>query len=253
MVSQPSLPPAQGRPIIGIPTDHAETGSLSLASSYCQAVSQAGGLPVLIPALDEASLVGPWLQLLDGLLLAGGADIDPCHFGEDPLPRLGRITPERDSIELALARAALQAGLPVLGICRGLQVICVAAGGTLLQDIRSQVPGALKHRQQAPAWYGSHEVILEPGTRLAGWLREPAVRVNSFHHQAVDLVPPGFIAAATAPDGIIEAIEGQPGSVLKEGAFALGVQWHPEAMLAAQPAFGQIFAGFVAAAAENIG
>lgn len=237
--------PGGYRPVIGIPTDHNVDRQLTLPAAYAAVVAQAGGVPLLIPALAEPELTAHWLELVDGLLLAGGADVDPNHYGEDPLPRLGRITPERDLAELALARGALAAGLPILGICRGLQVLCVAAGGTLLQDIPSQVPGALKHRQQAPLWYGTHDVIIEAGTRLARFLGDGPLRVNSFHHQAVDLLPPGFRAVATAPDGIIEGME------KGDGPFALGVQWHPEAMIEGQPRFMALFSGFVDAAAAK--
>lgn len=233
------------RPVIGIPTDHTAEGQLTLPAAYAAVVAEAGGLPVLIPALAEPELTACWLERVDGLLLAGGADVDPNHYGEDPLPRLGRITPERDGAELALVRDALAAGMPILGICRGLQVLCVAAGGTLLQDIPSQVPGALKHRQQAPPWYGTHDVAVEAGTLLARLLGEGPLRVNSFHHQAVDLVPPGFQAAAAAPDGVVEAVE------KGDGSFILGVQWHPETMAAYQPRFMALFAGLVEAAAAK--
>lgn len=233
------------RPVIGIPTDHNADGVLTVPAVYADVVCAVGGLPLLLPALSDPALATGWQPLLDGLLLAGGADLDPYHFGQDPLPNLGRIAPTRDIVELALCRAALAAGTPILGICRGLQVLCVAAGGTLLQDIPTQVMGAVKHRQLAPRWYGSHDIDIEPGTRLAALWGDGPHRVNSFHHQAVDLVPSDFRVAATAPDGVIEALEHLG------GAYALGVQWHPEEMVAVTPNAIKLFEDFVAAAAVS--
>lgn len=252
--------PGGGRPACGGVGPEAARG-LCLDAGYARAIEAAGGIPAVLPPQDPAG-AGDALARLDGLLLSGGPDLDPLHFGEEPLPETGRIDPGRDVWELALAHAALRADVPVLGICRGGQVINVAAGGGLYQDIARQVKGGLKHVQDAPRWYPTHSVTVQPGSRLAALLAAPAgefpagaarggppggvsaplrIRVNSFHHQAVWEVAPGFIACARAPDGVVEGIE-RPGA-----AFALGVQWHPEAMWERDACSFALFRGLVAA------
>lgn len=213
-----------------------------LGRHYVRAVETAGGLPVALPALVREGGVEGLLGVLDGLLLAGGGDLDPFYFGEEPLPVTGEIAPERDRFELALARGALRLGLPVLGICRGLQVLNVAAGGTLYQDLAQAVPRPLKHYQQAPRWYATHGFTVAGGSRLAGIMGAGYRRVNSFHHQAVARVAPGFRATAWAPDGVVEAVEATgPG-------FALGVQFHPEGMAEQDAGCLALFAALVEAA-----
>jgi len=218
---------------------------VQVPAGYAAAVEAAGGIPVILPVLapEKAPEV---LEHLQGLLLSGGVDLDPSHYGEDPLPGLGKVTPERDAFELALARRALAAGVPVLGICRGVQVLNVAAGGTLFQDLGSQLEKVLKHRQEAPRWHESHAVRLDPSSRMAAILGVTEARVNSFHHQAVRVVAPGLRAVAWAPDGVIEAVE----SV--DGGFALGVQWHPEEMWDRYPLHLKPFSALVEAARARL-
>lgn len=201
---------------------------------------------MLLPFVANAAEAAALLERMDGLLLSGGGDVDPRHFGEDPHPRLGTIEPERDTSEMLLARAALDRQLPVLAICRGEQVLAVSVGGTLWQDISSQVPQAIKHAQQAPRWYPTHAVQVAPGSRLAGILGAGAVRVNSYHHQAVKALPPGWQVTATAPDGLIEAFEAEQG-------FALAVQWHPENFAPQGGEFDALFRAHVEAAAAYRG
>lgn len=237
------------RPLIGI------TAGNSLDDGYARAVEAAGGIPAVLSLQDPAG-AGDALARLDGLILGGGPDLDPFHFGEEPLPETGRIDPERDAWELVLARVALVAEVPVLGICRGIQVLNVAAGGSLYQDIGRQVRGALKHNQDAPRWYPTHGVAVQPGSRLAATLAAtlaaPAgagplfIRVNSFHHQAVWELAPGFVASARAPDGVVEGIE-RPGAT-----FALGVQWHPEAMWQREARALALFRGLVEASRGRV-
>lgn len=210
----------------------------ALPMAYVVCVEMAGGMPVIL-APSGGVPPGEWVARLDGLLLTGGVDLDPATYGEEPLPALGRIDAERDAFELALTRAALAADLPLLAICRGMQVLNVAAGGSLVQDIPGQVKGALKHAQDAPRWHASHNVSLVPGSKTAAMLGTTHLRVNSFHHQAVKDVARGFVAAAEADDGIIEAIESQ------NHAFAVGVQWHPEELCARDPVFLGLFRGLV--------
>jgi len=210
------------KPVIGITCsqDLAEDRTY-LTETYLRAVEAAGGLAVLLPPLEGCA--HRYCRLVDGLVLSGGVDLDPFWFGEEPLPGMGKICPARDAMEVALVREALAHDKPLLAICRGMQVLNVAAGGSIYQDLRGQVPNLLKHMQEAPRWYPTHGTDVLAGSRLAGALGS-GTRVNSFHHQAVKVIAPGFRATAWAPDGVVEAIE-------SEGhRFVMGVQWHPEDM-----------------------
>ena len=229
------------RPVIGITPNYVrETGLYTLNRDYAGAVITAGGCPVLLfPSAEPCALP----DFLDAILLSGGGDIDPLLFGEDPLRQSGEISPLRDSFELPLCRLALEAGLPVFGICRGMQVMNIAAGGGIYQDIAAQTGSTLKHSQQAPRPHGTHSVMPEENSLLAALWGRKCVTVNSFHHQAVARLGEGFAAAAHSPDGIIEAIERQG------GAFALGVQWHPEAMKTEEQSL--LFSAFVQAAGRQ--
>lgn len=213
-------------PVIGVTCGSGgEKEQISLDMDYTRAISGAGGLPLVIPPDLPGEALAALLETLDGLLLSGGPDVDPVHFGEEPLPAMGRIDPERDRVELALARLALEAGMPILGICRGAQVLNIAAGGDIFQDLPSQVEGVLKHVQPpTPMTHATHSIRVEAGSRLAAITGQQAFRVNSWHHQAVRRAAPGFAVSAIAPDGVIEAIE-KPGAT-----FVLGLQFHPESM-----------------------
>lgn len=196
----------------------------SKPADYETSVTRAGAaLRWLDPAMGDAAAA---LDGLDALVLTGGGDVDPRHYGETPHSAFSAAEPGRDEFELALARAAMERGLPLLAICRGVQVLNVAAGGSLVQDIPSEVPGALDHQVGATPSTIAHEVWVTSGSTLATLMADrlegDALLVNSRHHQSVKTVAPGFIASATAPDGVIEAIE-RP-----DLAFCLGVQWHPE-------------------------
>lgn len=231
-------------PIIGITCGHEWTDGRDryfAPTAVIRAVAAAGGVPLLIPnAFDRQKLVAA-LDAVDGLVLPGGVDVDPQLYGEEPALGMGDFDPDWDGVDVAAAGLALQRDLPVLGICRGMQALNVAAGGTLYQDIPTQVPAALKHQQKGPRWAASHGVALAADSRLAGALGATHLRVNSYHHQAVKDVAPGFRAVAKAPDGVIEAIEGAA------HRYALGVQWHPELMLEREPLFAALFSDFVAA------
>jgi putative glutamine amidotransferase len=183
-----------------------------------------------VRVLDVSADVAAALEGLDGLLLTGGGDVAPAKYGELPHPTIEDAEPGRDDFELALVSMARKRRLPILAICRGAQVLNVAYGGTLVQDIPSQVPGALPHKLEVPphqAFELAHEIWLDKDTILSKLMRErlsdaDACEVNSRHHQAVRQIAPGLIVSATAPDGVIEAIE-DPAA-----RFCLGVQWHPE-------------------------
>jgi putative glutamine amidotransferase len=210
---------------------HAE---MALGMTYLRAIEAAGGMPVVLPPLGDAAA---YLDRLDGICLSGGPDLDPDAYGAtERHAELGPTEPGLDAFELELAREADTRGLPILGICRGAQALNVARGGTLHQHL----PG---HRQTEPATATTHTVHVEPGSRLAAIAGTRVLRVNSFHHQAVDVLGRGLRPVAHAADGIVEAIEA-PGPRL-----VLGVQWHAEGLLG-QPRHRALFEELVAAAAE---
>jgi len=215
-------------------------------ADYLEAVSASGAEPVVLEA-DH----GPQglLNDLDGLVLSGGGDVDPALFGEAPLPAYSPAEEGRDAAEIALVHAALLSKTPVLAICRGIQVLNVAAGGTLVQDIPTQVSHSLAHRIDKPKDFPAHQVAVSPGSTLAALLgtdgAHPHVVVNSRHHQAVKAVAPGFHVTAKATDGVIEALESDDRS-----AFCVGVQWHPE-NFGADSRFRQLFRGLIQAASDR--
>jgi putative glutamine amidotransferase len=213
---------------------------------YLTSLRQAGA-EIRVIAPDRDPLPGA-LEGCDGVLLTGGADVDPDRYGDRTRHPTLELAPERDAYELALTRAALARDLPLLAICRGVQVLNVAAGGTLVQDLPSEHPSALRHTVREPKHAIAHDVQVAPGTCLAALVDRAGappnrVAVNSRHHQAVKNTAPGFVVSAIAPDGVIEAIE-KPGT-----RFCLGVQWHPENFWATGE-FRGLFSGLVAAAAR---
>jgi putative glutamine amidotransferase len=220
-------------PTIGItcitiaPTAEHRPPRLGQNQTYIQAVSRAGGAPLLIPHLTDEALLRRVYKRLDGLLLPGGGDIDPVYYGQVALEACGLPSLDRDKTELPLARWAAEEGKPLLAICRGIQVLNVALGGSLYQDIPSQLPEAGRHDwyPDLPRDLRPHKVTIEPGTRLASLLGRGVQGVNSLHHQAADEVAPGLEVTARAEDGIVEALE------VKDHPFALGVQWHPEELV----------------------
>jgi len=216
---------------------------------YRQSVLHVGGE---VRVLDPAADVSGALDGIDGLLLTGGGDVDPAKYGETPHATLSPAEPGRDDFELGLVTLARERGIPVLAICRGIQVLNVACGGTLVQDISSQVPGALSHQLQVPPHQPmekAHEVWIDKDSQLSRLMRErlndtDACEVNSRHHQAIRQVAPGFIVSATAPDGVIEGIEDP------KARFCLGVQWHPENFFRTGE-FRPLFEGFLEAATRR--
>ena len=192
-------------------------------AAYVRAVLRAGGIPLILPPLIRPQDAGTVLDGLDGLVLSGGEDVDPAHFNSEPHPALGDVDPVRDAFELALFREAWRRRLPVLAICRGIQLVNVALGGTLWQDIPSQRPAALGHKHTGDRDDRTHPVALVPGSRLAAALGTTRCEVNSFHHQSVRELAAGLVITATAPDGEIEGLEGAEGA-----PWLLAVQWHPE-------------------------
>jgi len=214
--------------------------------SYINAVALAGGAPLLIPLFTDEIALRAIYRMLDGLLLSGGVDIDPSRYGQTPHEKLGAVDALRDEVELTLTRWAVEEDKPVFAICRGIQVLNVALGGTLYQDIPSQIESALQHPYQPGKArdFLAHSVELVPHTLLADMLSlsENSVAVNSMHHQSLWDVAPGCIVTARAPDGVIEGIE------CPQHRFVVGVQWHPEEMVDGYPIMHGLFRSFVEAA-----
>ncbi len=210
-----------------------------LNSSYIEAITEAGGIPLPIPVTDDPGRALDYIDMLDGLLLPGGEDVTPYLFGEEPVPQVTYVMENTDRMELEVLRLAMERHLPVFGICRGIQLLAVAMGGKLYQDLPSQLPGGIAHKQStAVRSQLSHTAAVEPGSLMERLLGKEPLRINSFHHQAVREVPAGFRATATAPDGVIEAMENADGTM-----FA--VQWHPELLVERYPRFRPLFSHLV--------
>lgn len=237
---------SDSKPIIGIGSDILTTpGKREQAfayTTYVEALRKAGAVPVLVPPQPENA--NEVVEGLDGILLAGGYDCDPTVYGEEAHPSLEPMDPRRQSGDLSLARVARERGIPTLGICLGLQVMNVAAGGTLLQDIPSQIETEIEHVSE-PEDRARHDVHIEQGTRLATILGGTTeMNVNSSHHQAIKDVGDGLRETAHAPDGIVEGLEDP------RHPFYVGVQWHPEDM-PGEPSATSIFGAFVEAARQH--
>ncbi len=237
------------RPVIGMSTgrmavDYGPVPRYPLTYvpvDYVEAVLDAGGLPVPLAVHDVARYEGAVAEQLapcDGLLLSGGVDISPAAYGEQPHPDLNATTPERDAHELALLVEAKRRGIPVLAICRGIQLVNVAYGGTLYQDIPAQVPGAIQHAQRSARHLPSHAVTVTATSRLYG-LVGGFLDVTSFHHQAIKDLGADLEVVATAADGIIEAVEAD------DHPWLVAVQWHPEMSHATDDASQALFDAFV--------
>jgi putative glutamine amidotransferase len=227
-------------PIIGITTyGRNEAGEYHLYAAYIDAVRRAGGVPILLPPGEQNP--DRLIQVVDGLLFTGGGDIDPDHYSGASHPTIYKIDPERDAFELALARRAIRADIAVLGICRGLQVLSVASGGQLLSHVPDAFGTSVLHREEqiCPT---RHPVEVLPDSQLAQIIGGSHLDVVSWHHQAVTTVPPGWQAAAYAPDGLIEAVEHG------NHPWAIALQWHPELSSAEDPLQQRIFDAFITAA-----
>jgi putative glutamine amidotransferase len=237
------------RPFIGITTRlEDETRRFYIGRDYCDAILAAGGTPVQIPLIPDPDHVEDVMSRLDGVLLPGcDSDPDPALFGEDPHPKLGRVVPEKDATDLAVIAEADRRGLPILGICYGMQILNVARGGTLIQDIESEVENAIEHQQGIPRERNSHEIRIQEGSllaRLAG--QNGAANVNSHHHQAVRHTGRGLQATSWTSDGVIESIE----DATEKPVFA--VQWHPELSWRTDPLSSAIFESFVTACSKAV-
>ena len=236
----------ESRPLIGLVCQHNQENPerYFIGRAYVQAVLNAGGTPLVIPYQPKEHILSI-LDQLNGLILTGGVDVDPNRYGENPLVKCGEINPERDELDLLTTGFALERDLPILAICRGIQVLNVALGGTLVQDIPSQISDPIKHWQTAPNWYATHDIAVQPASLLGKILGTAPTRVNSYHHQSLAKVGNGLRIVATAPDGVIEAVEST------EHRFVLGLQWHPEMMEEHYTSAKEIFRHFVQAATVN--
>jgi len=233
-------------PLIGVTTSITIGTSPERAyvnSAYLHAIQQAGGVPVVLPPQLSGSSLIRLARGLDGLLLTGGGDMDPALFGEAPHPTLYDVAPARDTLETCAVRVALERHLPILAVCRGSQVLNVALGGTLFQDVSTDPGTQLQHRQQEARDQPTHKVTVTPGSRLAAILGVDELEVNSMHHQAVKVLGAGLVSVAWAPDQIIEGLE-----MTDPSRLVLGVQWHPEELCGRSEPARRLFSALVASA-----
>lgn len=231
------------RPRIGITSWHYRDDDErweAVLEGYPRAILEAGGLPLILPiACTEPTLPEAYLDAIDGLLLTGGADIHPSFYGQTILERCGEIDEERDRFEMELVQAARSRDLPVLGICRGLQLLNVALGGSLYQDLSYRKETDPAHQSpRERRGESAHQIVIAEGSRLAEILGVRELRVTSTHHQIIRELAPGLTVSATAPDGVVEGVEGT-------GRFLLAVHWHPERMFARHPEQLELFRALV--------
>jgi len=243
------------RPVIGIATQTlpAVPGERQacwlMGRSYVEELRKVGAVPWVIPLVPhDPDTLREIFDRLDGVFVTGGVDVDPSRYGEPKSPLCGTTDPDRDAVEIALLHHALARDLPVFAVCRGIQILNVACGGTLYQDVTAQVPAALKHDyfptpEQPSRKFLAHDVTVKPGSRLAHILGDAVVPVNSMHHQAIKDLAPNLAPTAYAADGIIEGVEAA------DGRYLIGVQWHPEELTETQPGMARLFRTFADAAA----
>jgi gamma-glutamyl-gamma-aminobutyrate hydrolase PuuD len=232
---------AQRRPVIGIADASKDGKNTAVPRSYIDAVLQAGGVPVVIPVIYDEKKVIELLNTMDGIVFVGGEDFDPAYYNERSIPQMGRVNVSRDEFEMRLVHLAAERRIPILGICRGLQLINIAFGGSLYQDLPAQYyNNTIRHRQKQPNDEASHAVYVEDNTVFADIVKERMLMVNSSHHQAIKKVALGFRVAGKSPDEIVEVIE-----KVDDENWILGVQFHPEARVARDNAMRRIFQRFM--------
>jgi len=244
------------KPLIGITANRHEFDlkmpvpallGLNVSDDYAHGIETAGGIPVVIPYIETHDSLEALALRLDGLVLAGGEDVNPELFGEEPKRGLGQVNPDRDALEVALIAEMVAQNKPILGICRGLQVLNAVFGGSLYQDVPREWKGHIQHSQRARRSHLSHTVHVEPGSRLHGLLNQQTqIHTNSFHHQAINKVGQELVPVAWDSEGLVEAIE-HPGY-----KFLVAVQWHPENLWRTCPVFLGLFKGLVDAASTEV-
>lgn len=238
------------RPLIGIPcqADYREGSGRPIYCNnrtYIHAVENAGGVPVLIPMLNELHLLETLLVRLDGFLFSGGVDIDACQYNEEAHPQLGEVDQRLDELELFLVRWGLQAGVPILGVCRGMQLLNVALGGSLYQDLDAQYPDGMVHcRRELPRNTLIHSVHVTEGSQMERVLGTNEIWINSLHHQAIKVQGRGVRISGRAEDGVAELLE------VVDYPFVLGIQGHPEELYSSEPLCAKLFSAFVEACGQ---
>jgi putative glutamine amidotransferase len=247
------MPASSPIPIIGIPCASYDVRPVPYPlihgnnETYIRAVEQVGGAPLLVPLAQSEQALRAIFERLDGLLLAGGIDVDPARYGEEPHPQLGQVNREQDRVEFLLIEWARAAQMPIFAICRGIQVLNVAYGGTLWQDIPAQLESDHNHSasfQQNQRDLQSHQLKLLPDSRLVGYIGASELPINTMHHQAIKDLAPGLRAVGWSDDGLVEAVESP------DEPWVVGVQCHPEELVkGADGRWGGVFAAFVAASA----
>ncbi len=231
------------KPVIGVtPLFDRARDSYWMLPGYFQALEQAGAVPVMLPLTNDAAALSRAVEALDGFLMTGGPDVDPAYYGAEEIPSVNEICPERDAMEMTLLRLLWETDKPVFGICRGLQMMNVQRGGTLIQDIPTEHPSDVEHRMKAPYDRAVHTVTVLKDSPLYRLFGTDSAGVNSSHHQAIKVLAPGLLPMAVAPDGLIEAI------CAPEKRFYWAVQWHPERLWIKDESSRRLFAAFVNAA-----
>lgn len=233
------------RPLIAVCPLANEKRQLQLMQpGYLKGIELAGGAPVVLPLTDDVQVLEAILERCAGVLIPGGHDVEPARYGQELLPECGELSPGRDRLEDWVIGWALERDMPILGICRGVQMLNVHLGGTLYQDLPTQRPESLNHSQQPPYEELVHTVTVQEGSMLARFTGAGKCGVNSLHHQAIWQVAPGLVVDALSEDGVVEAVH------MPEKRFVLGVQWHPEYCCQFQKESMEIFNGFVRACGE---
>lgn len=230
------------KPIIGVlPLFDSEKDSLWMLPGYMEGIENAGGVPAMLPLTASDEELNALLSVCSGFLFTGGQDVNPALYGAQKSPHCGEICTARDEMETALLKKALAADKPILGICRGIQIINAALGGTLYQDLETEHPSETEHHMSPPYDRGVHSVIVLKDSPLGDILKTDTLKVNSYHHQAVCTLAPALTEAARSEDGLIEAV------YMKDKRFVLAVQWHPEFSFRTDENSKKIFSAFVAA------
>ena len=232
--------------MIGIAPGYSGEMNSTLSRSYTDAILRAGGIPVILPQVDDASTADEMLGRVDGFMLTGGVDIDPAYYGETVWNETVQIDAHRDTVDILYARAALRSKKPILAICRGEQLLNVVLGGSLYQDLPSQRPGDIAHRQKTDSKRPTHGVDVVEGSKLHQIMGRKSLDVNTLHHQAVKTPSDKVAVTAYAPDGVVEAYEGK-----EKGRWLVAVQFHPEMLVRADDSWLALFEAFVSACRKN--